>query len=157
MDNREVTKYEEQGLSRLSKEKLVTIISNLQNMPTKLAMTVSEYIPDYFGICSETLKDIKSMHVSAEEKACSDAQRVLDALGESKKRWEICFNEAKTAEDKEKYSQKIEQINEEVVKLRKTLEEERGKRNKSYIQATFTILCLAGAAIGITIRVGKRK
>ncbi len=35
--------YEQEGLRRLAKEKLVTIISNLQNMPVELAMKVSDY------------------------------------------------------------------------------------------------------------------
>lgn len=148
--------YKTQGLNRLSKEKLVEIISNLQNMPTELAMKVSEHIPQFFSMCSETLKDVKSTYESADEKSYKEAQKTLAILEESKNRWEKCFIEAKTDDKKERYSQKIDEISKRIEDLRQKLEEERVKRHKEYAQAALIILCVAGAAVGVTVNFGKK-
>ena len=107
MENEIVRGYIQQGLNRLSKEKLVFISSNLMNMRTELAMKVSENIPGFFEMCDDVLYKIDHAYRDNVEKHDRDAQIMINALNDRRKRYEKCFSEAKTEEEKGKYDSKI--------------------------------------------------
>lgn len=149
--------YTREGLGRLSKEKLVTIISNLQNMPVEVATKVVENIPEYFDICKDTLTSIFSVHKDDAERNDRDAQRVFDAYDSRRKLYEKTYNEAETDELRETYAEKLKELDREVEELRAKIEKERKDERKELIKGAAVIVALAAAGIGVSIKMGKLK
>jgi len=149
--------YTREGLGRLSKEKLMTIISNLQNMPVEVATKVVENIPEYFGICKDTLTSIFSVHQDDAERNDRDAQRVFDAYDSRRKLFEKTYNEAETGEVREAWAKKLEALDKEVEEFRAKIAKERKDDRKGLIKGAVVIVSLAAAGIGVSIKMGKLK
>lgn len=153
----ELELYSEQGLSRLSKEKLVTIISNLQNMPVELAMKLSEHIPEVLGMCKEALANVNSMYLGSKETSQNYAQKEFEGFDSRRDLLENGFKEAKTPEDRKFYLDELKKLDKEVEDLRAKLEKDQDKRVKAFLKVILPILGLAGGTIGLTIGIGKRR
>jgi len=151
-----VDAYTEEGLSRLAKEKLVTIISTLQNMPVQLAMKVSNYIPDFFNICDGALARVDSAYRIAVEELERDAKRQINSLNNSKKLYERDYNKAKTNEEKAKYKAWMDEIDIKIQDVQKETEKTRSEYFNAHARYAVAVVSLAAVGIGGTIKLGKR-
>lgn len=154
----ELDLYTKQGLnSPLTKEKLVTVISNLQNMPVELAMKLSEHIPEYFRICKEALDQYVSTHKSMIESDEKYAQGVFDALSTRRQLLKKGFDESKTPEEKKFYIDELKKVDKEEEEIREKIKKEHEDKAKSFIKGLLPIVALAGGVMGVSVGLGKHR
>ncbi len=156
MSDNHVNDYMGQGLSRLSKEKLVEIISGLQNMPHELAMKTMENVPEFFKMCSDTMAKIDSAYKKAIEGVEHDTQQVIDMLSHTRSLYEKSCNEAETDEQRELYKSWVAEQDQKIQEAKKEGEEARKYYFKLHASYIAGLTALAAASIGVTIKMGKR-
>lgn len=156
MANQLIKDYTAQGLNRLGKEKLVTIISTLQDMQTDVAMKLSENIPAFFATCDDALRSTDAIYREAMDKNDQYNQIIIDNLGTDRKYCEGRLANTETEEEREKIKQEIYDIDERISATKKQALAERNALIKDRGKFYLKVLCLMGATVGVSVKVGKK-
>lgn len=133
------------------------IISNLMHMPTEVAKKALDNVPGYFEVCREGMQGVISIHKDGEEYSNANTKMIFDALKSRKALLEASYQEAKTQEEKDFYLEKIAEVEQEQKDEVARIEKERSERQKETVKALIVLVSLAGAAIGVGVRIGKKK
>lgn len=156
MGNQLVEEYTNQGLNRLAKEKLVTIISNLQNMQTAVAMKLSENVPAFLTTCDDALSRTDKIYAEAMAENTRYTQIILDNLDRDRKFYEQRLTNAESDEEREKLRKEINDIDEKVSSTKAQALKDRNDLIKDRAKFYLMVLSLMGASVGVAIKVGKR-
>lgn len=156
MSTQLVRHYTDEGLSRLSKEKLVKIISTLKDMPAEVAMKVSEHIPSFFDTCHEALLSTDSFYRDAIQQNEEHAQIQLGILYQEIESYTLVLPNAKTKEENEKVQERIKDLKREISDIKAQTLKERNDMIKDRGKFYISVLCLMAATLGVTINLGKK-
>ena len=156
MGNQLVEEHTSQGLNRLAKEKLVTIISNLQNMQTAVAMKLSENVPAFLTACDDALSRTDKIYAEAMAENTRYTQIILDNLDRDRKFYEQRLTNAESDEEREKLRKEINDIDEKVSSTKAQALKDRNDLIKDRAKFYLMVLSLMGASVGVAIKVGKR-